>query len=193
MLIAWFGPRGLSSLLLVLLPVFAGIAGSEHLFAICSLVVLLSVIVHGGSPLILARRRPRAQYQPTTTGGDQGAELLSLPPPVAAPSRSTDRYDGSQSSTVNRARSGEPPSQESGTAPANEGHDAPPLRISLDEVQRLKQQGAQVILLDARTERAYEASDKQAQGAIRLVPDRVEIRARTLGLPRDAWLIVYCA
>ena len=32
-LIAWFGPRGLSSLLLILLPVFAGMPGSERLFA----------------------------------------------------------------------------------------------------------------------------------------------------------------
>ena len=31
-LIAWFGPRGLSSLLLVLLPVFAGMPGAERLF-----------------------------------------------------------------------------------------------------------------------------------------------------------------
>src|SRR5262249_1762823 len=43
LLIAWFGPRGLSSLLLVLLPVLAGLPGSGYLFAICSLVVLVSV------------------------------------------------------------------------------------------------------------------------------------------------------
>ncbi|MGH7546244.1 MAG: cation:proton antiporter, partial [Gemmatimonadota bacterium] len=45
--IVWFGPRGLSSLLLVLLPVFAGIPGSEQLFAIVSVVVLVSVVIHG--------------------------------------------------------------------------------------------------------------------------------------------------
>jgi NhaP-type Na+/H+ and K+/H+ antiporter len=44
-LITWYGPRGLSSLLLVLLPVFAGIAGAERLFAPTALVVLLSVVV----------------------------------------------------------------------------------------------------------------------------------------------------
>ena len=44
----------LSSLLLVLLPVFAGLPGSEHLFAICCLVVLFSVVVNGGgSPMLL--------------------------------------------------------------------------------------------------------------------------------------------
>ena len=40
-------PQGLSSLLLVLLPVFAGVPGSDRLFAITCLVVLLSVVVHG--------------------------------------------------------------------------------------------------------------------------------------------------
>jgi len=38
----------LSSLLLVLLPVFGGIPGSERLFAITCLVVLRSVVLHGG-------------------------------------------------------------------------------------------------------------------------------------------------
>jgi NhaP-type Na+/H+ or K+/H+ antiporter len=191
-LIAWFGPRGLSSLLLVLLPVFAGIAGSERLFAICSLVVLLSVVVHGGTPLILASRHPLVQNQPTATGGDQGTALPPLPLPAVAPSGSTDQYDGTQPSPVERSRSGEPLSKESGTGPAHEQHKEPPLRITLDEVRQLKKVGAQVILLDARTERAYEGIDLQARGAIRFVPGRVEMRARTLGLPRDAWLIAYC-
>jgi sodium/hydrogen antiporter len=46
-LVAWFGPRGLSSLLLILLPVFAGTPGSERLFAITCLVVLMSIFLHG--------------------------------------------------------------------------------------------------------------------------------------------------
>ncbi len=57
-LIALFGPRGLSSLLLVLLPVFAGIPGAERLFTITCLVVLLSVVLHGtGIALFLARTK----------------------------------------------------------------------------------------------------------------------------------------
>ena len=55
LLIAWFGPRGLSSLLLILLPVFAAVPGTEPLFFICCLIVLLSVALHGGS-LMLVRR-----------------------------------------------------------------------------------------------------------------------------------------
>jgi NhaP-type Na+/H+ or K+/H+ antiporter len=56
-LIAWFGPRGLSTLLLILLAVFAGVPDAEHLFAIASLVVLLSVVLHGGGIAVLLRRR----------------------------------------------------------------------------------------------------------------------------------------
>jgi NhaP-type Na+/H+ or K+/H+ antiporter len=46
--LAWIGgPRGLSSLLPILLPVFAGVPGSDRLFMITCLVVLLSVAIHG--------------------------------------------------------------------------------------------------------------------------------------------------
>jgi NhaP-type Na+/H+ or K+/H+ antiporter len=55
-LVVWFGPRGLSSLLLVLLPIFAGIEGSEALLAPVATVVLLSVVVHGGMLNLLIRK-----------------------------------------------------------------------------------------------------------------------------------------
>src|SRR5262249_35807890 len=45
-----------NSLLLALLPVFAGVPGADHLFAITCLVVLLSVLVHGGGIAIYLRR-----------------------------------------------------------------------------------------------------------------------------------------
>ena len=54
-LIAWFGPRGLSSLLLVLLAVFSNIDGSEYLLQVCCLVVLVSVVLHGFSPMVMIR------------------------------------------------------------------------------------------------------------------------------------------
>jgi NhaP-type Na+/H+ or K+/H+ antiporter len=53
--VAWFGPRGLSSLLLALLAVFAGVPESTAIFQIASLVVLLSIVLHGGT-LIWQRR-----------------------------------------------------------------------------------------------------------------------------------------
>jgi NhaP-type Na+/H+ or K+/H+ antiporter len=55
-LIAAFGPRGLSSLLLALLPVFAGVPGSEQIFTVVSVVVLLSIVVHGGGTSVYLRR-----------------------------------------------------------------------------------------------------------------------------------------
>ena len=54
-LIAFFGPTGLSSLLLIMLAVFKGIDGSAYLLQVCSLVVLVSVVVHGFSPMLLIR------------------------------------------------------------------------------------------------------------------------------------------
>jgi sodium/hydrogen antiporter len=59
-LIAWAGPRGLSSLLLVLLPVFAGAPGAERLFTITCLVVLLSVALHGTGIAVFLRRSERS-------------------------------------------------------------------------------------------------------------------------------------
>jgi hypothetical protein len=45
--IGWFGPRGLSALLLILLAVQAGLSTGNRLLAITGVVVLVSVIVHG--------------------------------------------------------------------------------------------------------------------------------------------------
>jgi cell volume regulation protein A len=59
-LIALMGPRGLSSLLLALLPVFAGAPGAEGLFSVACLVVLLSLVIHGGELALLLRAKPAA-------------------------------------------------------------------------------------------------------------------------------------
>lgn len=48
-IIGWFGPRGLSSLLLALLVVQDNVPGSERLLAITGAVVIVSVILHGAS------------------------------------------------------------------------------------------------------------------------------------------------
>jgi NhaP-type Na+/H+ or K+/H+ antiporter len=45
--IAWFGPRGLASLLLALLVVQANLVGSEAILAIVGVVVTVSVVLHG--------------------------------------------------------------------------------------------------------------------------------------------------
>jgi NhaP-type Na+/H+ or K+/H+ antiporter len=71
-LIAWFGPRGLSSLLLILLPVFAGVPGTQPLFFFCCFVVLLSVALHGGSLMFLARDHVAAA--PLVSAGNGAAD-----------------------------------------------------------------------------------------------------------------------
>jgi hypothetical protein len=88
MLIVWFGPRALSSLLLVLLPVFAGIPGAEALFPVSALVVLLSVVVHGAMLPVLIRRLGGARPEPVpaqavapgqVADGPRGNERITIP------------------------------------------------------------------------------------------------------------------
>ena len=91
-LIALFGPRGLSSLLLVLLPVFSGVPGAERLFIICCFVVLLSLVAHGaviGFFLRASVRRSLAtagpNAAPAVDGGDQNAGASAPPERIAIP------------------------------------------------------------------------------------------------------------
>ena len=49
LMIAWFGPRGLNSLLLVVIAIAAGIPEAEQVFGIVSVVVVISIVVHGAS------------------------------------------------------------------------------------------------------------------------------------------------
>jgi NhaP-type Na+/H+ or K+/H+ antiporter len=155
LLIAWFGPSGLSSLLLILLPVFAGVAGSDQLFRICALIVLISVVVHGSTPMLFARllgqREPEAPPKPEPSKEPRPLPVLELVQPT-----------GTQS-------------------------------ITLDELDQLQKSGEEVILLDVRTERSRDTSDLQAEGSIRMPPENVVMQARELGLPKEAWLIAYCA
>ncbi|HKY31363.1 MAG TPA: cation:proton antiporter [Candidatus Polarisedimenticolia bacterium] len=74
LLIAWFGPRGLSSLLLMLLPVIAGVPGAGELVQVCCLVVLISIVLHGLSPRVLLGRRARPDRPETAPAGPGGAE-----------------------------------------------------------------------------------------------------------------------
>jgi len=83
-LIAWLGPRGLSTLLLVLLPVFAGVTGSERLFTVSCLVVLISVVAHGGG-IALFMRRAAPHPTPATVETPAAPLPAGAPTPDAAP------------------------------------------------------------------------------------------------------------
>src|SRR6185503_672163 len=88
----WFGPSGLSSLLLILFPVFAGLPGSDRLFAVCSLVVLLSVVIHGTSPMLLARfcKEDKSKVTPPEVpAAAPVAELERAETPVIEPTAAT--------------------------------------------------------------------------------------------------------
>ncbi len=204
LLIAWYGPSGLSSLLLVLLPVFAGITGSDRLFAICSLAVLVSIVVHGGSPMLLARMARRRALEEASHAnvpdvakefGKAAVSSAAGEPPKIDGTRSLPVLDASSKSLrgdLEAAHSADGSARDSTTA-ADGLEKIASQSISLDELRRLQQSGEPVIILDVRTERSLETSEQQAQGAIRLPPDDVAQRARELGLPKDAWLIAYCA
>ncbi|HKX26059.1 MAG TPA: cation:proton antiporter [Blastocatellia bacterium] len=198
LLIAWFGPRGLSSLLLILLPVFAGLPGSERLFAICSLVVLVSVVLHGGSPMLLARAaRKRALRESAEAARLESAsapdpEESAPEEPVPSPQ---DGAPQDRPIVLTRPNSAESNGTAAGAGDQSGGEKVAvgSQRISLEELQRLRQAHEPIKILDVRTERSYEGTEHQAAGAIRLPPDHVVDRAKELGLPREAWLIAYCA
>ncbi len=190
LLVAWCGPRGLSSLLLVLLPVFAGLSGAERLFAVCSLVVLFSVVLHGGVPLLSAwgPRRPKegAPIAGAVAAAAGTEDAAPAPPQPAALPPATSAGPGNGATEAGGPR-GERVAQDTGRRPAGDG------RITLDDVQRLQAAGQPVVLLDVRTERTFNRDPLLAAGAVRLPPDHLARRAADLGLDLDAWLIAYCA
>jgi NhaP-type Na+/H+ or K+/H+ antiporter len=171
-LIALFGPRGLSSLLLVLLPVFAGIPGSEHLFTITCLVVLLSVVVHGGGIALYLRQDGRAEAP--VPGAADGGVPASRP---ASPAART------------RPEVPVPP----GSASATEEDQPVPEKITIAELQSLQRSGAPVVVADVRTERSYRDDPNIGTGAIRLPPDDAVRLARERRLDQHATLVLYCA
>ena len=168
LLIAWFGPRGLSSLLLILLPVFAGLPGAEQLFAVTCLVVLLSVALHGGSVMWLHRRRVRA------AGGERPAAAASGEWRPATPEAALPALTRGGADTV--AAGGE-----GGTA------------ASVTAAAQWAREREGVVFLDVRSDRDYADSDTTVEGAVRIPPRRAAPRVAQLGLRPDATLIAFCA
>lgn len=170
-LIALFGPRGLSSLLLTLLPIFAGIPGAERLFTVTCLVVLLSVVLHGGVIAYFLRHGAApvgaavAAEVPASApaAGPEAAAALAAAPVVVAP--------------VTAAPPAEPV----------------PERITIDELRALQEAGEPIVIVDARRERQYEVDDIQAAAAVRLHPLYPVRDATALRLSQRATLVVYCA
>jgi sodium/hydrogen antiporter len=173
LLVAWFGPTGLSSLLLVLLPVFAGIPGSERLLSICCLVVLFSVVLHGLSPIALVRN------------GIRGME--------SAVSPESPRDQAARREVSNEACC--PEDTAGATTPAAFQSLTPsdPAYISIDEVRDQQRRESGILIIDARSERTYDESTEAIPGEFRLHPDRAVRIAEERKLPKDAILAVICA
>lgn len=183
LLMAWYGPRGLSSLLLLLLPVAAGLKGSEQLVQICCLVVLCSVVLHGLSPNIMVKRvavggpKPPANLSPITSGIPAKADRNPMSEGAACPL--ADR------SATSEAAVAQPPTSED---------DAPtdPEYITTAEVKELMSRD-RVVIIDSRSERTYSDSDQDIPGAVRLHPDNPVELAKKHGIAKRDVLAVLCA
>ena len=172
--VAWFGPRGLSTLLLVLLPVFDGIPNSTQLFTICCLVVLMSVLLHGSAIGLIVR-------QPTTAAalGVSTAELRA--PPALAPLADARLAPAPTASTMSV-----PGAPEQAASELSE-------RITIDEMQALHRAGEMIAILDVRTQRTFDTDPFIARGAIRMPPDDAVRIATAHRIPWKATLVAYCA
>jgi hypothetical protein len=147
--------------------VFARLPGSERLFTVACLVVLLSVVLHGtGMALFLGdaarSERVKSNDRPApATGGvsDAGPAAEPIAPPVAEQAPSPDV----------------------------------PERITIGEVEELNARSKPVTIIDARADRSYRADDIQAKGAVRLDPADPARSAAALRLSQHGTLVIYCA
>jgi NhaP-type Na+/H+ or K+/H+ antiporter/rhodanese-related sulfurtransferase len=135
----WFGPRGLSSLHMCLIPVFAGVPGSEALFTICCSVMFVSIVLHGGSVMYLEKRARKP------------GDLRVI---VQAP------------------------------------QDGPTLTVS--QVLQRQDQGESVLILDARSHKAFVESNQTLPGAMRIDPDRAAELLLSKETPEDTLIIAFC-
>ena len=162
-IIAWAGPRGLSTLLLALLPVFAGIEGAVPLFQVACLVVLLSVLLHGGGIAVFLRRASRA-----LDGAGGGG-------PAASSSFGSEQ---------------EPHRREGAPTPA--ARERVPEKITIPELRHLWERNEPVTVVDVRTERSYRDDPQIARDAIRMPPDDAVRLARERGLDQHGTVVLYC-
>ena len=173
-LIAWFGPRGLSSLLLILLPVFAGLPLSGYLLSICCLVVLCSVVLHGISPSILIPSPPDQASHPPV--------IQPVPLEAADPVSRVTPIPQAESKLIKLT------TPDAGTSGFSHSE-----YLSIPEIEQLRAAGNRVLIIDARTERTYEDSGEWIPGSVRLPPEEAVRTANRLALPKEAILAVLCA
>jgi NhaP-type Na+/H+ or K+/H+ antiporter len=164
-IITWFGPRGLSTLLLALIPAFDGVPGAPTLFSISALVVLLSVVVHGGSIMFFGKRHPAHRSYRSDAPPEK--------PKAAVPSARED------------AR---PPRAHLQTLRVTP-------RVSVDDIDlliRVEDLTPQMKLADVRSVRSFQDSDEEIAGAVRLDPENTVRDAQAYGFKPDDWIALFC-
>jgi NhaP-type Na+/H+ or K+/H+ antiporter len=190
-IIALFGPRGLSSLLLVLLPVFARVPGSEQLFTITCLVVLLSVVIHGGGIAVYLHRH--GGVTPAGSTAAAARPMPASPAPLASPAATVSPATlASRPSLADTAVHPTPQPFPPAARPAPGADAAIPERITIQEFRDLHRSGEPITVLDVRTERSYRDDPEIGVGAIRFPPDDAVRLARERRLDQDATLVLYC-
>lgn len=107
--IGWFGPRGLSSLLLALLVVQANAPGAERLLAITGAVVLVSVVAHGASATPLANWYGRRVARETLAEEREASAAGLFQPDGTAAPRITPQELAAQLAGLNPESSFSPP------------------------------------------------------------------------------------
>jgi hypothetical protein len=140
------------------------------MFAVCSLVVIVSVVLHGGSPMLLTHAARKRALKETAGAANDDVPGQVGSAPVTPQAVALTSQDGAQGERLQIGSQ----------------------RISIEELRALWQSNEPVIILDVRTERSLEDSDLQAQDALRMPPDHTAERARELGLKQEAWIIAYC-
>jgi NhaP-type Na+/H+ or K+/H+ antiporter len=111
--VAWFGPRGLSSLLLALLVVLGGVPEGERLLAVVGVVVITSVVLHGvtATPLaawygrLMARTTLPEERESTAAGLFGGPAAAGDEVPRIAPAELAARLEGDDPPLVLDVRS----------------------------------------------------------------------------------------
>ena len=67
------------------------------------------------------------------------------------------------------------------------------IRITVDEVARLQKEREPLVVVDARAPGAWNTATTTASGSTRIDPDSAVESAAAQALPRNAWLVAYCA
>ena len=181
-LIAFFGPRGLSTLLLTLLPVFAGVAGSERLFSIACVAVLMSVVVHGGGIAVFLRKNSPRGASALPLPGDAPVVFSGTPAAVGTPAEDKVKVEA-------KKRGALPVAGDTGDFGVPDVAN----KITIKEVKELRTSGDEVVIVDSRADRNRNGSDTQAADSVRIHPDDPVRDATEKRLSQRATLVVYCA